>query len=126
MPFENWEVDHKLGPTAIIILTLVLIVTIATTAYAVYKITSPPSNPIIVNEPATLSQPTVNATTAITGDILQITTELSDQAEGIQVFFYENQVSIGSAYTNSEGQAIINRSVNTPGTYVYVADCIHT
>jgi hypothetical protein len=125
MPFENWEADHKLGPAAIIILTLILIVMIATTAYAVYKITSPPSDPVVVSLPSELSKPTVNATAAVIGETIQITTTLNDGVEGLQVFFYENDVNIGSAYTNSQGEAIINRVINNAGTFIYVADCIH-
>jgi hypothetical protein len=126
MPFENWEADHKLGPAAIAIALILIIVIAAGSAYAVYKITSAPSDPVTVTESATLSKPTLNATTAVIGDTLQITTTLSDLAEGVQVFFYENQVSIGSAYTNSEGEAILNRVLSNTGTYTYIADCIHT
>lgn len=65
------------------------------------------------------------ATSAVTGDTIQLTTQLSDSAEGLQVFFYENDAEIGSAYTDSTGTAIYNR-VNIPvGNYIYHATCMH-
>lgn len=127
MPFENWEEDHKLKPKAIIAILLIASIAIAGTAFAVYKITSPPSAPIIVTTPSTLNAPTLNATTATVGDTVQITTTLSDGAEGLQVFFYKNGTvgAIGSAYTNSQGQVIFNYGLGEVGTYVFTAECVH-
>lgn len=127
MPFENWEEDHKLPKHWIIIIALIGIIAITGTAIAIYKITSPPSDPVTVATPATLSQPTVNATSAITGDILQLTTSLSDNAEGLQVFFFNNASvsALGSAYTDSTGTAIFNTPLNTVGVFTYTAECLH-
>ena len=107
------------------LLGVALIALLVIGAFAVYKITSDDSEPVEVVEPATLSQPSVNATTAVPSDTIQITTTLSDGAEGLQVFFYENDAQIGSAYTNSEGTAIFNRVVSAIGTYVYHCECTH-
>ena len=126
-PFEDWEADHKLSKRTAIIIALIGIIAIAGSAVAIYKITSPPSEPVTVSQPATLSQPTVNSTTAVTGDILQLTTQLSDSAEGLQVFFYNNAstTALGSAYTDSTGTAIFNTPSLTEGVFTYTADCIH-
>ena len=121
---EDWGNENPI-PWKKIVLVVLLIGVIVGSAFAVYKITSPDSDPVVVATPATLSKPTVNATTAVTGDTIQISTTLSDALDGQQVFFYENDVNIGSAYTGSGGTAIFNRVVNTPGTYVYKADCMH-
>ena len=121
---ENWG-DENPFPWRKIFLVVLVIGVLVGTAFAVYKITSPDSDPVVVTTPATLSKPTVNATTATTGDTIQISVTLSDALDGQQVFFYENDVSIGSAYTGSGGIAIFNRVVSTPGTYIYKADCMH-
>lgn len=127
MPFENWEDDNKRSPAAIALIVILSLVVIAGSAYAVYKLTSPPSPPIVVTEPSALAAPSLNATTAVVGDTVQITTQLSDSAEGVHVFFYQEgtATSIGSAYTNSEGQAIFNHPLTTTGTFTYIADCVH-
>jgi hypothetical protein len=120
---EDW--GETSFPWKKVILVILLVGAIVGTVVAVYKITSPDSDPVIVTTPATLTKPSVNATLAVSGDTIQITTTLSDSAEGLQVFFYENDLSIGSAYTNSAGQAIMNRVVNSPGTYIYLAEFMH-
>lgn len=124
MKTENWGDENQI-PFRKIILVILLIACIVGTAFAVYKITSPPSDPVVITTPATLSKPSVNATTGVIGDTIQISTTLSDATDGIQVFFYENDLSIGSAYTGSGGTAIFNRVVGSPGTYIYKADCVH-
>lgn len=124
MPFENWETDHKVSKGLVIALITIAIISIGT-AYATYKIISPDSDVVTSTAPATLSKPTVNGTSIIPGETIQITTTLSDSTDNLQVFFYENNVSIGSAYTNSAGQAIYNRVVNSVGSFVYSADTIH-
>lgn len=121
---EDWGNDNPL-PWRKIVLVVLLIGAIVGSAFAVYKITSPDSDPVDVTTPATLSKPTMNATSAVVGDTIQISTTLSDGLDGQQVFFYENSVNVGSAYTGSGGTAIFNRVVNTAGTYVYKADCVH-
>lgn len=121
---ENWG-DENRFPWRKIILVVLVIGVLVGTAFAVYKITSPDSDPVVVTTPATLSKPSVNATSAVTGDTIQISTTLSDGLDGQQVFFYENDVNIGSAYTGSGGIAIFNRVVASAGTYVYKADCMH-
>lgn len=125
MPFENWETDNQHSPALAIILILIVVVGLAGGAYAVYKIMSPPSDPVEVTLPATLSKPTLNATKAVTGDTVEILTELSDKAAGVQVFFYQNNTPLGSAYTNSEGKAIYHQRLNTVGNFTFSADCIH-
>jgi hypothetical protein len=125
MPFENWESDNKRSPALIVVLALVVCLAVAGTAYAVYKITSPVSEPVVVVAPATLSKPVLNATTISTGETVQITTTLSDARPAVEVFFYQNNTAIGSAYTNSQGTAIYNRALTTVGNYVFTADCIH-
>lgn len=121
---ENWEDENGFNFKRLLLVVLLIAVVVGT-AFAVYKITSPDSDPVVVNEPTTLSKPIVNATTAVTGDTIQITTTLQDHAEGVQVFFYENDNTIGSSYTNSAGEAIFNRLVTVTGTYIYHADCVH-
>jgi hypothetical protein len=127
LPFENWEEDHKLSPKVIIAALVIAMILSASVGYAIYKITSPPSAPVVISEPATLSAPSVNTTSAVTGDTLQLTTTLSDSKEGVQVFFYHNASAsaIGSAYTNSAGQAILNYALTQVGTFTFTADCIH-
>ena len=125
MPFEDWEADHKLSKRTLIVIALVAILALAGTAVAVYKIVSPPSDPVVVATPATLSKPTVNATSAVEGDTIHITTTLSDAFQGLQVFFYENNVQIGSDYTNDQGLASYDRVINNAGTFVYTAECMH-
>lgn len=109
-----------------IVIALVAILTIAGSAVAVYKIMSPPSDPVEVVTPATLSKPLLNATRASVGETIQITTTLSDKVPAVEVFFYQNNLPIGSSYTNSEGVAIFNKQLNAVGTFIYTADCIHT
>jgi hypothetical protein len=124
MGFEDWGDESRFNWKALLI-ALLLISAIIGGGYAVYKIVSPDSDPVNVSTPATLSKPTVNATSAVVGNTIQITVKLSDSLDGVQVFFYENDINIGSAYTGSGGTAIFNRVVSAPGTYVYHADCIH-
>lgn len=122
---EDWgDNDYKPNWKRIIILALIGIIATASVAVAVYKITSPPSAPVHVAEPAALSAPTFNSTNLYLGETLQITVVLSTSVEGQQVFFYENGTNIGSALTNSAGQAILNRVMNVEGTYIYTADAI--
>jgi D-alanyl-D-alanine carboxypeptidase len=124
---EDWgdeEGRFKLPIKKLIIVAL-CILAVSIPAYAVYRITSPASDPVTVNTPATLSKPTVNATTAIIGDTLQVTTVLSDHLSGQQVIFFLNDVQIGETTTDSNGQAIFNHVATTPGTYIFVAKCIH-
>lgn len=124
MNYENWGDESRFNWKRLLLIVLIVSLTVSV-AFAVYKITSPNSDPVNVSTPATLDKPSVNATSAVTGDTIQITTHLSDNMDGVQVFFYENDVSIGSSYTGSGGTAIFNRVVSTPGTYVYKADCVH-
>ena len=125
MPFESWEGDNGLSKTTIIILAMILFIASVAGVYAVYNIVSPPSDTVTVDAPATLTKPTLNATSATIGQIIQITTTLSDGAEGLQVWFYENDQQIGSAYTNDQGTAIYNRAMNSAGSFVFRAECIH-
>lgn len=124
MKMEDWGDEQRFSWRKIILVVLIISVAVGT-VFAVYKITSPDSDPVTVSTPATLSKPIVNGTSVVTGDTIQVSTVLSDAMNGVQVFFYENDVNIGFAYTGSGGIAIINRVVNTPGTYVYHADCVH-
>lgn len=128
MSFENWEVDHKSTSMRIIVIALIAIVATASVAYAAIKITSPASDPVTVTDPSsiTLSKPTVNATQAYIGETIQVTTTLSTSKEGLQVFFYCNDVAIGNAYTDSQGQAIFNHKLNAAGTNIYTADVVYT
>ncbi len=127
MPFEE-EFGKSSGPAlktvAIIMVCLIAFVGVA---YAAYKLTSPPSQPVSVVPPASLSAPTVNGTSLVLGDTLQLTTTLSDKANNVQVFFYNNAsaVSLGSAFTDSNGQAIINVPMSTAGNFTFTADCYH-
>jgi hypothetical protein len=127
MPFENWESDnsHQANPTRIIIIALALILCIAIPVGAVYKITSAPSDPVEVTAPADLTKVSTNATQAIPGDKLVLSTTLTDGLSNVQVFFYENDVSIGSAYTDSNGIATLTHTLVSTGTKIYLADCIH-
>lgn len=124
MGFEDWGDESRFNWKALLI-AIVLISAVICGGYAVYKIVSPDSDQVNVSTPATLSKPIVNATSAVVGNTIQITTTLSDGLDGVQVFFYENDISIGSAYTGSGGTAIFNRVVNSPGSYVYHAECVH-
>lgn len=123
---EKWDDDtEREFPTRKIIIAVLLIACIAIPVGAVYKIMSPPSDPVTVTEPATLSKPTVNATTATPNDKLIISTTLSDLTPGVQVFFYENDNQIGSASTDSNGIANYLHTISSTGTKIYTADCIH-
>jgi hypothetical protein len=127
MPFED-EFSHANGPAKkTLIIALVLILAVVGVAYAAYKITSPPSQPVTVGTAATLSAPIVNGTNLVLGDTLQLTTTLSDKTPNVQIFFYSNAsiASLGSAYTDSNGQAIFNTKQNTVGVFNFTADCIH-
>lgn len=124
---EKWDDDtEREFPTRKIIIAVLLIACIAVPVGAVYKILSPPSDTVIVTEPATLSKPTVNATNAIPADKLVISTTLSDGAPGVQVFFYENNLQIGSASTDSNGVATYQHTISSIGNKTYTADCIHS
>ena len=130
MPFEDWEGDQKKSKIKMVIVLLIIMIAAVVSfkvVDAVYHITSPPSKPVVVFTPATLSEPTVSATSAVTGDTITITTQLSDGLAGIQVFFYENSSTtpMGSDYTNDLGQASYNKTFSTIGTYTFYADCIH-
>ena len=115
-----------------LIIGFVVIFSVTSVAYAAIKITSPASNPVNVNTTPTLSQPITNTTNCYIGDTIQITETISPTMEGQQIFFYANVTTnakgttLGSAYTNSDGVAILNTVVNTAGTYVYVCDAIIT
>ena len=123
MPFENWDDERQINWKRLLMVGL-LISIIVGVAYATYKIYSPPSAPVTVVEAPTLATPTVNATSLFKGETLQITVNLSLAQEGTQVWFYENTTNIGSAYTNSDGDAILNRVMNIVGTFVFKADAI--
>jgi hypothetical protein len=127
MPFED-EFSHASGPAKkTVVICLVLLIAVVGVAYAAYKIVSPPSQPVTVGIPASLSAPTVNGTSLVLGDTLQLITTISDKASNVQVFFYNNAstIALGSAYTDSNGQAILNVQQNTPGVFTFTADCIH-
>lgn len=110
-----------------VIIGIILLLAVAGVAYAAYKIVSPPSPVVQVGTPATLTAPTVNGTSLVLGDTLQLTTVLSDKAPNVQIFFYNNasMSALGSAYTDSNGQAIFNVQQNTPGNFTFTADTIH-
>ena len=127
MPFEE-EFGRSSGPAKkTLIIGIIVMLTLVGVAYAAYKIVSPPSQPVTVGTPATLSAPAVNGTSLVLGDTLQLTTTLIDKASNVQVFFYNNAStnSLGSAFTDSNGQAIFNTIQNTPGVFTFSADCIH-
>lgn len=127
MPFEEeFNGNHSLPGKAIVI-GLIALVFVASIAFAAYKIISPPSNPVTVGTPATISPPSVNATSLIVGDTLQLTTTISSHTPGVQVFFYSSASAsaLGSSFTDSNGQAIFNAVQNTPGTFTFTADCVH-
>ena len=123
MPFENWEDERQINWRKIL-LGLLLIGIVVGAAVAVYKITSPPSEPVIVVEAPELAAPTFNATSLFKGETLQITVKLTPAEGGVQIFFYENNNLIGSATTNSDGDAILNRVMNIIGTFSFTADAI--
>lgn len=125
MPFEDWESDNKTSNLKWIIITIIALVTLSGIAVAAYQIVSPPSDPVPVTTAAKLSKPQVNATSAVVGDVLQISVTLSDGAEGVQVWFRENGTDIGSDYTNDVGTATYNRVLTVAGTFTYDAHCIH-
>ena len=127
MPFEDWEGDQKTSIIKWIIFGLILLLVCSGSAVAIYRIVSPPSDPVVVTTPATLSKPTVSATSAVVGDTITITTQLSDGLAGVQVFFYENSSTnpLGSDYTNDLGQASYNKTFTSAGTYTFYADCVH-
>ena len=127
MPFED-EFRNSSGPAHKgVIIALVCLIAVCGVAYAAYKIVSPPSQPVTVGTPATLSAPTVNGTSLVLGDTLQLTTTLSDKASNVQVFFYSNATTgaLGSAYTDSNGEAILNVKQTAIGVFNFTADCIH-
>jgi hypothetical protein len=122
---EDWDEEGFKIPVKKILLVILCILAVSIPAYAVYKIVSPDSDPAIINTPATLSKPTHNATEAIIGDTIQITVDLSDQSPGQQITFFQNDQQIGTATTDSNGQAILNHVATTAGTYIFKAWCIH-
>lgn len=124
-PLDYFSDDERQVNWKRLLLIILVIGVLVGSAFAVYKITSPPSDPVHVTTPATLSKPTVNATTAVVGNTLHISTQLSDKAQGVQVFFYQNNTAIGSDYTNDQGIATYDYVLAATGTYVYKADCIH-
>lgn len=127
MPFEEEFGQHSGPAKKTVIILLIAVLCLSGVAYAAYKITSPPSQPVTVGTPATIAAPTVNGTSLVLGDTLQLTTSISDKAANVQVFFYSNAstVALGSAYTDSNGQAILNVPMTTAGVFVFTADCIH-
>lgn len=125
MPFESWDEDQNKTPLKKILIAIALVLLIAVPVGAVYKITSAPSDPLPVTETATLTKPTYNATTAIVGDKVLITSTLSDHTAGVQVFFYENSNQIGNAYTDSNGVANYLHTLTSVGNKIFVTDCIH-
>jgi hypothetical protein len=122
---EDWDEERFKLPIKKIIIVALCVFAVSIPAYAVYSFWSPPSDPVIVNTPATLSKPIVNATTAIIGDTLQVTTVLSDQLSGQQVIFFLNDVQIGETTTDSNGQAIFNYVATAAGSHIFKARCIH-
>lgn len=122
--FQDEETENKL-PVKKIILIVALVLCIAVPAGAIYKMTAPASDPVIVTEPTGLSKVAVNATAAVVGDTIRLSTTVGDHQSGIEIFFYQNDISIGSSFTNSEGTAIYEKIVNTAGNYIFTADGIH-
>ncbi len=122
---EDWDEERFKFPVKKILIIALCILAFSIPTYAVYKITSPASDPAVVNTPATLSKPTLNTTTAIIGDTIQISVALSDLAPGQQITFFQNDIQIGIATTDSNGQAIFNQALTAAGTYIYHATCIH-
>lgn len=123
MPFENWEDTHQINKKKMFLI-IILIVALIGTAIAAIKIISPDSGPVEVFDKPELSAPTFNATSLFKTDTLQITVKIIPTMEAVQVFFYENETQIGSAYTDSNGEAILNRVMNTIGAFVYYCDAI--
>lgn len=127
MPFED-EFSNASGPAKkTVIICMVALLLVVGVAYAAYKIVSPPSPAVHVGTAATLTAPTVNGTSLVLGDTLQLTTTISDHIQNVQVFFYRNDstIALGSSFTDSNGQAILNAPMNVAGDFVFTADCVH-
>ena len=128
MPFEDWEADSKTSKTKIAIVLLILVVAAVASfkvVDAIYHITSPASPTVTATTPATLSTPTVSATSVTVGETITISTTLNDGLAGVQVYFLENGVQIGSDYTDDSGTATYNRVITAAGSYTYKCVCIH-
>ena len=127
MPFENWEEDNgliatlKRNPKKFLVIFLVGILACASIGYGLMRIWSPDSDPVTVADAPELSKPVLNATSLYIGETLQIAVTLNTGAEGVQVFFYENDTVLGSDYTDDTGTALYNRMVSQADTYVYKA-----
>jgi len=112
MPFENWEEDNgvistlKRNPNKFLVIFLVGILVCASVSYGLMRIWSPDSDPVEVVGTPELSKPVLNATSLYIGETLQIAVTLDTGAEGVQVFFYENDTNLGSDYTDDTGTAI--------------------
>ena len=123
MPTEEWNDQINFPLKKLLIIALIAILGGAV-AYSAIRIWSPPSAPVNVSNPPTISTPALNGTVLYTGETVQVTVHLSTNQSQQQIFFYENNNPIGSAFTDSNGQAIINRQLTTPGSYVYNASWI--
>ena len=63
---------------------------------------------------------TTNGTSLMVGDTVQLTAQLQNGVGSAKtITFYENNASIGNAVTDSLGQAVLNRQLNTAGSYNY-------
>ena len=122
-----------------ILITLIVVASISV-VIAAYTMTSPVSDPLIVNPTptpaptpsptpvplASLSKVATSVTTLYIGNTVVLSTTVSDSTAGIVVnFFNQNNAAVGTATTNAEGLA--STTITPPlGTWTYYATASHT
>lgn len=135
MPFETWEVDHKVSKSTLAIALIIVLVGSAATAYAIYKITSPTVETnavepaqlsIVINgtayfDPGVHSYPDVNV-----GDTLIFKSQLDDGAAEETVTFYVNDQPIGFDSTDNTGTATYEYTVTEVGALTFYTECVHS
>ena len=125
MNYEDWDDGNSFSIKRLLLIMLIIGLLVGVPiAIAAYKIFSPPGQPVTVSDVPELTAPTFNATSLFTGETLQITVSITPATDGVQIFFYQNDSNIGSAYTNSNGDAILNKVMTSPGTYIFDADAV--
>jgi len=92
---------------------------------ATYLMTSPESDDVTVSTQATLSKVTVSTISVTVGDSLTLSTTVSDHTSGLTVtFFNNNDVSVGTATTDSSGTASL--TLQPPeGVWSFYATATH-
>lgn len=135
--FEDWGEGEGLNWKKIIFV-IALIVVVIVSVSVVLNLTgiTGPSNPSNGNSGFVKFNPIeLSATSLLTGETLTIHVSLNQPLEDIQIMLYEEFSPEGSnfdtggalidtGYTDSNGIIDFERTLKTPGTYVYYAECI--